>query len=85
MEAGSCCKIWRGVGRLMLKELMVMVYGKLLLWGGMSSKGRTAEFSFGMTDDVVCIGSRCLGSLWERQNDRELRSWDVNFVRDFNE
>lgn len=26
-----------------------------------------------------------VGSLWERQNDRELRSWDVNFVRDFND
>ena len=44
----------------MLKELMVVAYGKVLLWGGMSSKGRTAEFSFGMTDDVVSIGSRCL-------------------------
>lgn len=60
MEAGSCCKIWRGLGSLMLKELMVVAYGKVLLWGGMSSKGRTAEFSFGMTDDVVSIGSRCL-------------------------
>lgn len=60
MEAGSCCKIWREGGRLMLKELMVVAYGKVLQWGGMSSKGRTAEFIFGMTNDVVCIGSRCL-------------------------
>lgn len=43
MEAGSCCKIWRRLGSLMLKELMVVAYGKVLLWGGMSSKGRTAE------------------------------------------